>query len=267
MANRTQAQTIEQAEVLGQIFSKDSIEYKLLLRYTQKKTTTNSPSTQSNGVGEANVASPTQPQDRHKPRKLKKHTFLKIISCVRPVKEDDGPVTGKRRQPAAGDSSRPDQEEVEQIVNKLTKITDRVHFLSTDIETDSDDVVERIVELLREQGDKLNEEIEKNHVLRKQLQDSLSYGFFKKVAQTFMQRLSPEERPTTQSPQQAEIALTCELTSRLNAMDCHPMNRVLGFGAKYLQDYLSPWVIQQGGYSKDMCCRLIGISKLSGVSE
>ncbi|MCI4389054.1 hypothetical protein PGIGA_G00093410 [Pangasianodon gigas] len=242
--------TRDQAELLEQIFPKDSIEYKLLLRYTQKKTTANSPPTQSNGVGEVNVASPTKPQDRRKSRKLKKHRFLKIISCIRPVKEDDGPVTGKRRQPAAGDSSRPDQEEVEQIVNKLTKITDRVHFLSTDIETDSDDVVERIVELLREHGDKLNEEIEKNHVLRKQLQDSLSYGFFKKVAQTFMQRLSPEERPTTQSPQQAEIALTCELTSRLKAMDRHPMNRVLGFGAKYLQDYLSPWVIQQGGYEK-----------------
>lgn len=32
----------------------------------------------------------------------------------------------------------PDQEEVEQIVSKLTKIIDRVHFIPTDIETDSD---------------------------------------------------------------------------------------------------------------------------------
>ena len=31
-----------------------------------------------------------------------------------------------------------DQEEVEQIVNKLTKLTDKVHFKSTDIETDGD---------------------------------------------------------------------------------------------------------------------------------
>lgn len=82
----------------------------------------------------------------------------------------------------------------------------------------------------------------------KQLQDSLSYGFFKKLARSFIHRLSPEELPTSQSRKQAEIAITFELTSRLNAMDSHPMNRVLGFGATYLQDYFTPWVNQQGGY-------------------
>lgn len=63
-----------------------------------------------------------------------------------------------------------------------------------------------------------------------------------------MQRFLPDELPNTKSQKETEIALTFELTSRLNAMDSHPMNRVLGFGAKYLQDYLSPWVNQQGGY-------------------
>lgn len=87
-----------------------------------------------------------------------------------------------------------------------------------------------------------------DHELRKQLQASLSYGFFKRLTSSFLMRLSPEELPTTESIKQAEIAVTFELTSRLNAMDCHPMNRVLGFGAKYLQDYFTPWVNQQGGY-------------------
>ncbi|XP_017350423.1 apoptosis facilitator Bcl-2-like protein 14 isoform X2 [Ictalurus punctatus] len=250
MVNGVEEQTTDQVEQLAQMFPKDSIEYKLLVKYTQKKKSTNSHPPQSNGVEEAKVASPTQPQDCHKSWKHKKKLkFWKSISCIRPVRESNGPVSGHPRRGASAESC-PDQEEVEQIVSKLTKIIDRVHFISTDIETDSDDVVERIVELLREHGDKLNEEIEKNHVLRKQLQDSLSYGFFRKLAQTFLQRLSPEELPPTQSPVQAKIALTCELTSRLNTMDCHPMNRVLGFGAKYLQDYFSPWVIKQGGYEK-----------------
>ncbi|XP_060759623.1 apoptosis facilitator Bcl-2-like protein 14 isoform X2 [Neoarius graeffei] len=248
MANGVQEETVNQAELLAQLFSKDSIEYKLLLRYTKKKTTNRDPP-QTNGVGEK-VPSSTQPQDCQKPKKRKKLRFSKIISCIRPVKEDDdGSVTKPlRRQAAVGSCS--DQEEVEQIVNKLTKITDCVHFVPSDIEADSDGVVERIVELLREQGDKLNEEIEKNHHLRKQLQQSLSYSFFTNVAQTFLQRLSPEELPSAQSPKEAEIALTFELTSRLNALDCFPMNRVLGFGVKYLQDYFSPWVVQQGGYEK-----------------
>lgn len=90
--------------------------------------------------------------------------------------------------------------------------------------------------------------MEKNHTLRTLLQETLSFAFFTKVAQTFLQRLSPEELSAVEKREQAEIALICELTSRLNAIDCHPMNRVLGFGAKYLQDYFSPWVVQHGGY-------------------
>lgn len=238
--------TRDQAKLLPQMFPKDSLEYKLLLRYTQKKGNTNSHAQHGNGLATAKVG---QLQDHHKPRKHKKRRCLKIISCIRPAKEDDCPVTKPHRL-RAGASSISDQEEVEQIVNKLTKLADDVNFKSNCIETDGDDVVERIVELLREKGDQLNEEIGKNHVLQKQLQDSLSYTFFTKLAQTFMKRLRPEELPTTQSRQQAEIALTCELTSRLNAMDSHPMNRVLGFGAKYLQDYFTPWVVQQGGYEK-----------------
>ncbi|GAA6105845.1 apoptosis facilitator Bcl-2-like protein 14 [Tachysurus ichikawai] len=246
MANGVQEQPLNQAELLAQMFPAESLEYKLLLRYVQKKI--DSHPTQSNSVGE--VKAPTHPQKHTKIQKNKR-TFLKIISCIRPEREDEDYVTRPpHRQPATADSSDSDQEEVEQIVNKLTKLTDKVHFKSSEIETDSDDLVEQIVELLREHGDKLNEKIKKDHVLMKQLQDSLSYGFFKKLARSFIHRLSPEELPTSQSRKQAEIAITFELTSRLNAMDSHPMNRVLGFGATYLQDYFTPWVNQQGGYEK-----------------
>ncbi|XP_027007442.1 apoptosis facilitator Bcl-2-like protein 14 [Tachysurus fulvidraco] len=247
MENGVQEQPLNQAELLAQMFPTDSLEYKLLLRYVQKKI--DSHPTQSNSVGEVKAA--THPQKHHKTQKNKKRKFLKIISCIRPEREDEDCVTRPpHRQPATAGSSDSDQEEVEQIVNKLTKLTDKVHFKSTDIETDGDDLVEQIVELLREHGDKLNEKIQKDHMLMKQLQDSLSYGFFKKLARSFIHRLSPEELPATQSRKQAEIAITFELTSRLNAMDSHPMNRVLGFGATYLQDYFTPWVNQQGGYEK-----------------
>ncbi|TSK13212.1 Apoptosis facilitator Bcl-2-like protein 14 [Bagarius yarrelli] len=247
MSAEPKDQTMDQTELLPQMFPKDSLEYKLLLRYAQKKGNTNGDVQHGNGVAKTTNESTTQLQNNRKPKKKKRQ--LKILSCFRPVKEDDGPVTKPYRRRAAGDLIS-DEDDVEQIVNKLSEIADDVHFISSNIETDSDDVVERIVELLREKGDQLNEEIKKNHVLQKQLQESLSYGFFEKLTLMFMKRLSPNELPTTQSRQQAKIALTCELTSRLNAIDNHPMNRVLGFGAKYLQDHFTPWVIQQGGYEK-----------------
>lgn len=95
--------TRNQVELLAQLFSKDSIEYKLLLKYTKKKTTNRDPP-QTNGVGEK-VPSSTQPQDCQKPKRRKKPRFSKIISCIRPVKEDDddGSVTKPlRRQAAVG---------------------------------------------------------------------------------------------------------------------------------------------------------------------
>lgn len=113
------------------MFPKDSKEYKLLLRYTQKTKNTSSLPVQGNGVGEEKVASPAQPQDNRKSGKRKKHRFLKLISCIH--KEDDGYATRPYRQPAAAVS---DQEEVEQIVKRLTKIAHSVHILPAEIEAD-----------------------------------------------------------------------------------------------------------------------------------
>lgn len=84
------------------MFPKDSLEYKLLLRYTQKKTTTRSHPPQSSGVERSNdssaTQSPTDAQRKCKPKKLK---LLKLITCIRPEKEDDYPENRRRRKTAA----------------------------------------------------------------------------------------------------------------------------------------------------------------------
>ena len=77
---------------------------------------------------------------------------------------------------------------------------------------------------------------------------TLTYNYFKKITSAYLRRLSPEELPPKSQPMQARIALIFEVTRRLKIMDRHPMNRVLGFGAKYLQENYSPWANTQGGY-------------------
>lgn len=42
-----------------------------------------------------------------------------------------------------------------------------------------------------------------------------------------------------------------QVASRLSAADTLPMNRLLGFGAKYLQTHYSAWAAQQGGYVRN----------------
>ncbi|XP_026859707.2 apoptosis facilitator Bcl-2-like protein 14 [Electrophorus electricus] len=253
MANGKLQQT-DQGSENAQMLTKDSIEFKLLLAYSVRNEPAHSHLHQSRG-GEAKAASPESPEDHSKQekrkkkmkKKKKKNKLLKVISCIRPAENDDIQVTGDHRRQVASYS---EEQDLEGVVNKLIKIKDSVHFFPGEIESDGDDIIEKIVELLRDHGDKLNEEIEKNLPLMQQLQAILSYSFFENVAMTFMQRLSPAELPHSQSHEITQIALTCEVTRRLNTMDQHPMNRVLGFGAKYLQDYFTPWINSQGGYGE-----------------
>lgn len=81
--------------------------------------------------------------------------------------------------------------------------------------------------------------------LAEQLQKSFDYNFFKKVTDTFLQHMGFYGDPDSQK---TKIALAFEVTSRLTAMDNHPMNRVLGFGVKYLQENHSAWIQQHGGW-------------------
>lgn len=45
-----------------------------------------------------------------------------------------------------------------------------------------------------------------------------------------------------------KVAYTMEVATRLTAVDNHPMNLVLGFGAKYLREHFRPWIQDQGGW-------------------
>lgn len=77
--------------------------------------------------------------------------------------------------------------------------------------------------------------------LRESLGASLTYGFFRRVMDAFC-RSAPPELPPQQEPEKTTVALICEATSKLFGVDHHPMSRVLGFGAKYLQDKFPMWI-------------------------
>ncbi|KAL0962693.1 hypothetical protein UPYG_G00344070 [Umbra pygmaea] len=77
-----------------------------------------------------------------------------------------------------------------------------------------------------------------------------SYNFYERTISTFLWRLGLTSDPRDQESPKTQIALTCEATSRLSVVDSLPMNQMLGFGAKYLQDHFSTWARQQGGYTK-----------------
>lgn len=136
------------------------------------------------------------------------------------------------------------------VADKLTKIADSVDLVPGLVCDSSDDVIQRLVELLRGAGDELDGELKKNPELLKQLQSTFTYSLFEKVTRTFLDSVMPFWAGSTECTQQTQIAMTCEVTSRLSTLDLQPMNRVMGFGAQFLQQNFSGWVQKYGGWEK-----------------
>ncbi|NWU58971.1 B2L14 protein, partial [Dromas ardeola] len=118
-------------------------------------------------------------------------------------------------------------------------------------EHDEEKIIRRIVSLLKQSGDQLEEKIKKDKVFCQHFKDMLSYTFFKRITDLFLEDVSAV---STSDPggqvQCTKLAFTMEVATRLTAVDNHPMNLVLGFGLKYLREHFKPWIQDQGGWDK-----------------
>ncbi|NXL36412.1 B2L14 protein, partial [Glaucidium brasilianum] len=118
-------------------------------------------------------------------------------------------------------------------------------------EYDEETIIQTIVSLLRQSGDQLEEKIKKDRFFCQCFKDMLSYTFFERITDTFLENVSAG---STNEPrgqvQLTKVAFTMELATRLTAVDNHPMNLVLGFGLKYLREHFRPWIRDQGGWEK-----------------
>ncbi|XP_039523756.1 apoptosis facilitator Bcl-2-like protein 14 [Pimephales promelas] len=220
----------EQSNGDVQIPAVDSLEFRLLMSYARKRRPMDTSLQQDILEKEP---SEKRSSKTHKKKKLR---LSFITKCIKP-KTDDTPEP----QQAALDSDEGKVDEMENLVCELTEISDSVHFTSSDIEPDGDDdVVQRLAEILRVHGDELNEKIKKDKALYETLQSStFKYSFFKKVMDAVCGSVTLE--PPTEG-QKVDVALICEATSQLYGVNYHPMNRVLGFGAKYLRENYSKWI-------------------------
>ncbi|XP_043120094.1 apoptosis facilitator Bcl-2-like protein 14 isoform X2 [Puntigrus tetrazona] len=146
-------------------------------------------------------------------------------------------------------------DQFDNVAEKLSQIADSGLIFDEGLEPDSpvareanSDVIVKLVDLLKKSGDELNETICSNQELLGYLKKTFSYDLFKKLTQTFITSSVPEFLQARKKREQ--IALTFEVTSRLKALDLHPMNIVMGYGAQYLQENFTPWVKQHGGWEK-----------------
>ncbi|NWU67964.1 B2L14 protein, partial [Pterocles burchelli] len=116
---------------------------------------------------------------------------------------------------------------------------------------DEEKIIQTIVSLLRESGDRLEEKMKKDTFFYALFEDMLTYTFFERITDSFLENVSPDStnKPASQV-QCTKVAFTMEVATRLAAVDNHPMNLVLGFGLKYLREHFKPWIQDQGGWEK-----------------
>lgn len=90
-------------------------------------------------------------------------------------------------------------------------------------------------------------QLKNDKALANSFPDGLSYSLFKTITDQFLRGVDTRGESEVKV-QGFKVALAIDVTAKLTAIDNHPMNKVLGFGTKYLKEHFSPWIQQHGGW-------------------
>ncbi|KAM5171213.1 apoptosis facilitator Bcl-2-like protein 14 isoform 1-T2 [Mantella aurantiaca] len=257
-------------EVPLQEEDEDTIEYRMFVIYAQRSlsnskylalqraiSTQGGHTTTSNGKDEKTNAEEKKTEKQHKkkgwPKKL-------TPACLRPQKSKRKIVDGSLEKVKS-----PEEEKASNIVSQMQRIVQRkikqekksgyrmVRRVSS-IQQDGDDedeIIANIVQILRAVGDKVNNQITEERTLMEKIKRLWSYDFYKKVTDCFLSETVPIS-DTEEEQQTTKIALCLHATTALTTLENQPMNKVLGFGARYLRENYSSWIQSRGGWENAM---------------
>ncbi|KAM4759859.1 protein BNIP5 isoform 1-T1 [Cyanocitta cristata] len=102
-----------------------------------------------------------------------------------------------------------------------------------------DETIRKIVALLRSAGDELDREVREDARLQLFFRD-MSYSSFKNLADAYVQRELTASRPNI-NPQEIHFAYTVHLTATVAGICSQAVNRIMGFGTRYLEDSFVPY--------------------------
>ncbi|XP_029440423.1 bcl-2-like protein 12 isoform X3 [Rhinatrema bivittatum] len=111
-----------------------------------------------------------------------------------------------------------------------------------------EEIIHKLVALLKEQAAVINEQISENPVLRNTL-NRMSYRSFTRLAEAFTSQADKTENraEAAVSPKLIKIALTMELTRKVAGFSNHAVHTLMGYSLQYM-DMFIPWLQQQGGW-------------------
>lgn len=245
--------------------TENMIEFRILMAYATRRrpkeateTGHDNPSAPNNNNANANGTPSVQTEKKKKKKKVWK-MLPKVLTCLKPQTKEETSFPGHGDDDGQEDADNATMrrsagvlkhDNLEDVAARLAEISDEIPFVPPELETDSpDDDVEKVIGLLlRDAGDRINEEQLKGTNVADLLGN---YSFFERVIIALLGRMGLRSNTETLGPKvstKAQIAVTCEATSRLSVLDTLPMNRLLGHGARFLNTHFSSWAEQHGGY-------------------
>ncbi|KAK1801998.1 hypothetical protein P4O66_022235 [Electrophorus voltai] len=101
----------------------------------------------------------------------------------------------------------------------------------------TDDVtIEKIITLMKQHGDAINEKIQKDSTMKLFFQ-RLSYTSFQKLADQYISQIpQTQEQVSHAAPELVQLAFTLDFTAKVAGLSSQAVSRIMGFGNQYLQD-------------------------------
>ncbi|XP_073400161.1 apoptosis facilitator Bcl-2-like protein 14 isoform X2 [Dendrobates tinctorius] len=243
----------------------DAVEFRIFMAYAQRNMSRSNyqdllrrnfalnRNVSSNGEGpvvtDGSSASP-------KKEKNKKKSLRRIFTpkCLRPQRDKEK-IAPRSLEDNDDVRMRGVVRNLSAIVKALEKQDhERVEYRTcrrmSSVEHDGDGeekLIEDIVAFLREEGDKINAKIIQEQSLLQRLRNFWSYDFFQTLTETYVERMVPASE-AEDVQQSRKIALCVHATTKLTAIGSHPMNKMFGFGSRYLKENYSQWIKDHGGW-------------------
>ncbi|XP_051562442.1 uncharacterized protein LOC127445950 [Myxocyprinus asiaticus] len=102
----------------------------------------------------------------------------------------------------------------------------------------SQEAIKRITELIKQEGDLIDDKLKENSFVSSFLESSFSYRSFQQMADQYVQSEVPNKKthPTVVAPELVKFAFTLDFTARVANLHRQATGHIMGLGNQYLQD-------------------------------
>lgn len=127
----------------------------------------------------------------------------------------------------------------EKVSEELEKIVLEVKVKEEDQRLSDEEVINRIIELTKEEGDAIDTKLKDNPTLSNFFQ-GMSYANFQRLADIYLEKeATPTHSPVTvppTAPELVKLAFTLDFTARVAGLSQQNIGHITGLGNRYLQD-------------------------------